>query len=398
MNHEEKYTASELIKSAAEHLRNEFETIRKTIPHYGEAGEEVEKILISFLNDYLPKRFRAGSGFILDSNNQLSHQCDVIVYDQLLSPVYRASENALILPNHHVAAVIEVKSKLTKPQLQDALDKIKLAKSLNKPEPTDFDLPSTGSPIKTYRTLGIVFAFDADTSLESLGKNLVEMHKSVDSDHWIDFVVVLDVGILEHVIQFFGDSSVRGTWMPPLSSKFVIPPFYIHLTAKQLKEYSLNWFLGFLNSHLAFYAMRPTYTNFDQLMEGSTRLAMTLQGYQIGLDRKVHQVAQDEYIENHHVPLAQMQIRQTNGKNLGILSYYKWLDGCVIHWLGTVSARQFMGSFADKSKGSMLTVCENPLTEVSTVMTFTVDDFLKWPHKLQKFTKGDLKATIIQRI
>jgi hypothetical protein len=124
MTEQAKHTASELIKSAAERLRSEFGNIRKTVPHYGESGEEVEKIVLTFLNDYLPKRFRAGSGFILDSKNQLSRQCDVIVYDQLSSPIYRASENALIVPNHHVAAVIEVKSRLNKQQLQDAVDSI----------------------------------------------------------------------------------------------------------------------------------------------------------------------------------------------------------------------------------------------------------------------------------
>ncbi|MGB2869780.1 MAG: DUF6602 domain-containing protein [Bacteroidota bacterium] len=66
----DKHTAAELIKSAAELLRAEFETIRKTVPHYGESGEEVENIVRTFLNSYLPKRFRADPGFILDSKNQ----------------------------------------------------------------------------------------------------------------------------------------------------------------------------------------------------------------------------------------------------------------------------------------------------------------------------------------
>jgi len=395
MSDEIKYTASELLKSAAEQLRNEFNNIRKTVPHFGEAGEEVENIVIEFLNNYLPKRFRASSGFILDSNNQISRQCDVIVYDHLLSPIYRASNNALILPNHHVAAMIEVKSKLTKSQLKDSLDKIQLAKSLNKPEPTSFDLPSTGSPLKTYKTLGIVFAFDSETTLETLGENLNEMHNSVDSNHWIDFVIVLDKGVLEYQIQYFGDSSFKGTWMPPTSESFIIPPFYIHLTLKQLEEYSLNWFLAYLNSHLSFYAMRPTFSDFNQMMEGSTKLAMTLQGFQIGLDRKVHPVPEGEYVENQPQFLSQLKISRKNGEILGVLSYHKWVDGCVIHWTGTISVNDFMGAFIHSSKCKIIVVNENPLIEVSTVLNFTIDDFKKWHRKLHKFTRGDLKATLI---
>lgn len=395
MTNEIKYTASELLKSAAEQLRNEFNNIRKTVPHYGEAGEEVEQILIEFLNNYLPKRFRASSGFILDSNNQISKQCDVIVYDHLLSPVYRASNNALILPNHHVAAVLEVKSKLNKSQLKDSLDKIQIAKSLNKPEPTDFDLPSTGSPLKTYKTLGIVFAFDSETTLETIGDNLAEMHKSVDSNQWIDFVIVLDKGVLEHQIQYFGDLDMKGTWMPPTSESFIIPPFYIHLLLKQLKEYSLNWFLGYLNSHLSFFAMRPIYSEYGQLMEGSTNIAMTLQGYQIGLDRKIHQVLEEEYVENKPQFLSQLKISKKEGQLLGVLSYKKWVDGCIIHWAGTISANEFMGAFVHSSKCKMIVVSESPLIEVSTVLNITVDDFKKWHRKLHKFTRGDLKAIYV---
>lgn len=396
MADEIKYTASELLKSAAEQLRNEFNNIRKTVPHHGEAGEEIEQILIEFLNKYLPKRFRASSGFILDSNNQISKQCDVIVYDHLLSPIYRASNNVLILPNHHVAAVIEVKSKLNKSQLKDALDKIQIAKSLNKPEPTSFDLPSTGSPLKTYKTLGVVFAFDSETMLETIGDNLTEMHKLIDSNHWIDFVIVLDQGVLEYQVQYFGDLSMKGTWMPPTSESFIIPPFFIHLLLKQLKEYSLNWFLGYLNSHLSFFAMRPIYSEYGQLMEGSTNLAITLQGYQIGLDRKIHPVLEEEYVENHPQFNSQLKISRNNGKLLGVLSYKKWVDGCIIHWTGMISANEFMGAFVHSSKCKMIIVTEFPLVEVSTVMNFTINDFKKWHSKLHKFTKGDLKATLIQ--
>lgn len=221
------------------------------------------------------------------------------------------------------------------------------------------------------------------------------MQSSIDSDYWIDFVIVLDVGVLEHQIQYFGDSSLKGTWMPPTSTSFIIPPFYIHLTLKQLKEYSLNWFLAFLNSHLAFYAMRPTFSDFNQLMEGSTKLAMTLQGFQIGLDRKVHPVSEEEYIENNPKFLSRLKINKRNGQALGVLSYYKWVDGCVIHWIGSISANEFMGSFVHSSKCKMIKVSENPLIEVSTVMDFSVDVFLKWPSKLHKFTRGDLKAKII---
>jgi hypothetical protein len=40
----------------------------------------------------LPKRFDAGSGLIIDPNDNMSKQIDAIIYDALNCPVYRASE------------------------------------------------------------------------------------------------------------------------------------------------------------------------------------------------------------------------------------------------------------------------------------------------------------------
>jgi len=89
----------ELISQAGKHLRDEFEVIKNTNPHYAERGSETEKILKDFLNDHLPKRFAAGSGFIIDQQNNISRQTDVIIYDALNSSIYRCGPNSLILPS-----------------------------------------------------------------------------------------------------------------------------------------------------------------------------------------------------------------------------------------------------------------------------------------------------------
>jgi hypothetical protein len=88
-----------------------------------------------FLNHHLPQRFRATSGIIIDKANSLSPQTDVIIYDALTSPVYRYSEEMLMLPLDVVAAVIEVKSKLNKQDLEDGYKKIAACKRLKKTPP-----------------------------------------------------------------------------------------------------------------------------------------------------------------------------------------------------------------------------------------------------------------------
>lgn len=47
-------TISSLFTDAAKRLRTEFKTVRSSIPHPLEKGEEVEEILRTFLNDLPP--------------------------------------------------------------------------------------------------------------------------------------------------------------------------------------------------------------------------------------------------------------------------------------------------------------------------------------------------------
>lgn len=67
----EKLTISELLSDAAQLLRSEFEFIRKSNPHSAEKGSEVENILRTFLNQHMPQRYHAGSGFIIDNANDI---------------------------------------------------------------------------------------------------------------------------------------------------------------------------------------------------------------------------------------------------------------------------------------------------------------------------------------
>lgn len=141
----------ELISEAGNHLRHEFESIKNSNPHYAERGAEAEIILANFLNSHLPKRFAAGSGIVIDHQNNFSSQTDVIIYDAINSPVYRKGERVLILPNDNVASVIEVKSSLCKSQLEDAAQKIASVKKLTKAPITNVDQPVTFSSLLLLR-------------------------------------------------------------------------------------------------------------------------------------------------------------------------------------------------------------------------------------------------------
>ena len=152
------------------------------------------------MSRYSAKRFAAEKGFIIDDQNNITRQTDVIIYDASNSPIYRAQPDSLILPSDNVAAVIEVKSSLNKNELKDAAGKISAVKKLSKTPITNIDQPVTFSTLITTKTLGVVFAYDSTTSLETLAINLKEINEDIASGQWIDAVIVLDKGIIGYTV------------------------------------------------------------------------------------------------------------------------------------------------------------------------------------------------------
>jgi uncharacterized protein DUF6602 len=91
--------------------------------HRGKLGENREAVLQRFFSTYLPQRFGVGTGFALLGAEQVSTQQDVVIYDRLNNPVLFPESRAPLFPPSALAAVIEVKSRLTRPKLRKAVEK-----------------------------------------------------------------------------------------------------------------------------------------------------------------------------------------------------------------------------------------------------------------------------------
>ncbi len=182
-------TRQEIFAQASQKLRSGFQEL-KLIPHRGVKGGEAENLVKMFLKQHLPKRFDVGSGFILDPFNNVSRQTDVIIYDAANCPVYRASDDAGIFPSVNVAAVVEVKSRLTKDELVDAFKNIMATKQLAKAQ-----LPDNAF-MTTSQTLGCLFAFGSAISLDKISEHYFELLHENGIGHHIDLILVLDEGTI----------------------------------------------------------------------------------------------------------------------------------------------------------------------------------------------------------
>jgi len=233
-----------VFQMAARRLRQDFAALG-VIPHRGLKGDEAADLVRRFLNEHLPKRFSAGSGFIIDRRDNISRQTDVVIYDAMNCPVYRASEDAAIFPADNVAAVVEVKSHLDGEQLRLAAANIAAAKSLAKTKQPEVPF------LVQSQTMGCVFAFDS-ISIETLEDHYVKALSDGGLGHHIDIILVLDVAVVALAAKprgaHWSTMFLEGVPEGPESEGH-----HLGIGTLMLKESSLDSFLRFLLVHLTYF-------------------------------------------------------------------------------------------------------------------------------------------------
>lgn len=320
-------TIDELFKLAAESLKFDFEKIRKEIKHHATSGQECEELLIKFLNNHLPRRFCATSGFVIDSNNSISKQSDILIYDAENSPVYRANEKAQILPADSIASIIEVKSMLDKSELIDAAEKIASVKSLHRTELTNMDQPVNFTNFITNTSLGIVFAYDSKTTLKTLAKNLKEINKKMPRAHWVDVVVVLGKGMIGYCSKLPGEDKAA-LMLPETSKDFIIPPFYVYLSIFDDANYALNRFFLNLMSVLTFFRKR-TSIPFSNLLKGSNKNFLNICGYWYNTNRELVEVPEEQVGKGKDALITFDVFEKFNSHIIARYKIFEWADGYV---------------------------------------------------------------------
>lgn len=114
--------------------KNIFEDLKKknNLFHPGEYGIFRENICKEILEFAIPQKFNISSGFIINSYDEVSTQCDVVIYDINNTPLIKEGNNNRFFPVEPLLAVGEMKSTLTLQDLCDTLIKISNVKKLKK--------------------------------------------------------------------------------------------------------------------------------------------------------------------------------------------------------------------------------------------------------------------------
>lgn len=177
--------------------------------HKFELGLPLENSLKSFFEQYFPRRYSFGSGYLVDSSNKRSNQCDWIIYDALhyapLQGKSNVNDGVEYFPFDSAYAVIEVKRTLTKKALNKALTQIAKTKKLSRtkssplhinplldyinllPGKTEKEKKKKIKSIEANRLIAGIYAYDE----HDLGKDeILNYLKTFDFETLPDFVAV----------------------------------------------------------------------------------------------------------------------------------------------------------------------------------------------------------------
>ncbi|MFW5411958.1 DUF6602 domain-containing protein [Aerococcus urinaeequi] len=172
----------QFFEASSESMKLYFEQVTSQIDHNGEKGSAREEKIKELLEKYLPKKYSLTNGTITNSTDQQSRQVDIIIHDNLFTPILEDFQSSKVIPIESLYGIIEVKSTLSKVELGKCANNIKSTMELN--------------PNPELIKIGCVFAYTSDSSLETIRKNLEELSKELPTSSKINCICVLDKGLI----------------------------------------------------------------------------------------------------------------------------------------------------------------------------------------------------------
>jgi len=227
-----------LLLEHIERFRNSFSDVSKQLfftkegilIHPGEYGMYREAICKDFIRLVIPSTLDIEQGFIINTSNEISYQCDIIVYDSKSTPLIQTKERQRFFPVETVCAVGEVKSILTKDKFEIALnnlstikkmrEKIKNPAILKRQEPGNFNPQEY--PYDQVFTFLICQKLDFD--LNNIAYNINSSYEqNLPYRHRHNLILSLEDGIL-----LYHDKNTKSLMYPrfrgdDLKNRFVTP-------------------------------------------------------------------------------------------------------------------------------------------------------------------------------
>jgi hypothetical protein len=177
----------------------------KKLIHPGEFGHYREAVCRKFLRYFIPQHLEIENGFIINTNDEVSTECDLVVYDKGSTPLIQSAEMQRFYPVETVAAVGEVKSNLSKAGLKEALRKLSKVKSMREKVLQPVIMKKSGqgefnpllNPKDQIFTFLICQKFDFDTTNLAVTVNNI-YDRDIQAHHRHNLILSIEDGLIAY--------------------------------------------------------------------------------------------------------------------------------------------------------------------------------------------------------
>jgi hypothetical protein len=200
---------TKIIEQKVDRFKQEFIESREVfydekeqkLIHSGEFGSHREKLCKEFFKLFIRQDCSFGNGFVVNSSDKVSKQCDLIIHKPRNSPLLQDSDLKNFYPIESVVAIGEIKSKITKSQLKKALIKLAETKEIRSGSGSDKQTIENRSWKPKQDPLCQIFTFLMCEEISDLGsdfeiKNYMnDVYKNIDNTFRHNVVLSLKDGL-----------------------------------------------------------------------------------------------------------------------------------------------------------------------------------------------------------
>ncbi|TDX48378.1 DUF6602 domain-containing protein [Orenia marismortui] len=198
--------------------------------HPGEFGSYREAACRDFLKLVVPSSYDISQGFIINTYNNISHQCDIVIYNSEITPLLESNECQRFFPVETVVAIGEIKSKLSKDDFSNAINKLSKVKVLREeiksPTIIKKDFGTNYDPINDCYDQVFTFLIcqELDFNLDNIVNEIDEMYdESVEKRHKHNLILSIKDGLLAYfdgnnktmMYPFIGGSFLKNRFIQP---------------------------------------------------------------------------------------------------------------------------------------------------------------------------------------
>jgi hypothetical protein len=229
--------------------------------HSGEYGVYRENAVKKMLEFALPIKYGVSSGFIINSHNETSTQCDIVVHEINETPLIEADEMTRFFPVESVSSIGEIKSDLTQKQLVEAVIKLSKNKSLFKvgedylkyDKKFDKELPQ--NTMYSFLICNEIKALNHKKLFSDLDEAYID--NNISDHHRHNIIVSIKNGVLTYEIpdDRFEPLALKGQKMnSSCQNKLLLNNAYIEGDHLKTLKYFVCSISGFMKARNNFYA------------------------------------------------------------------------------------------------------------------------------------------------